>query len=301
MRERLARGGVYLRDFLMKCVTRTAAWSRRVGVGRWVKKTLIATAVYVVVALTAGMAWWYFAFHGTPPPPIDINNAIPPISELTPGFPSGDLDYGPGPASGHPVGEEPSGEPEVTAPVTAPGDTDVEPAAGEEPPEVNEPEEMAEAPVTEEPGTPLLPEAPSVELPVFAVTPAAWEQPVRNTVAAKVFGFLHNTTTHDARAHSGVDYAGPTGTPVYAANAGKVIIKKDPSGLGQVVCVEHDGGYELYAGINPSVTAGKYVVPGKVLGTIGSPPPIEMLDGPHLHFEIRESGKPIDPQTVMSQ
>ena len=104
----------------------------------------------------------------------------------------------------------------------------------------------------------------------------------------------------DPSGHTGIDYALYTGTPVLAAMDGRVsrtaYLK---SGYGTHVVVEHDGGLEtLYAHLSGiSVRLGESVREGQQIGTSGN---TGNTTGPHLHFEMRRLGKPVDPEQFFS-
>lgn len=102
------------------------------------------------------------------------------------------------------------------------------------------------------------------------------------------------------RAHPAVDYAAPTGTPVYAACDGKVVYRKKCGGYGKTVCLRHGGGYKTYyghlsryAGIAP----GKYVKQGDCIGYVGS---TGLSTGPHLDYRVEKDGRYINPLTIKS-
>lgn len=95
--------------------------------------------------------------------------------------------------------------------------------------------------------------------------------------------------------HTGLDIAAPTGTPVVAARAGTVIFAGwSNRGFGNLVKIRHAGGAETwYAHFSRIlVTVGQQVRQGEVVGRIGS---TGISTGPHLHFEVREGGRPYDP------
>ena len=93
--------------------------------------------------------------------------------------------------------------------------------------------------------------------------------------------------------HSGVDLAAPSGTPVHAA-AGGVARVVDGPGYGLHVVVTHERGVKtLYCHLSSAlVQTGDRVGGGEVIGLVGSS---GMSTGPHLHFEVRLEGSPIDP------
>jgi len=101
------------------------------------------------------------------------------------------------------------------------------------------------------------------------------------------------------RAHKGVDYAAPTGTPVRAAGDGRVIFAGRKGGYGNVVEIDHSRGVvTLYAHLSrfaKGIRAGQRVQQGKVIGYVGM---TGLATGPHLHYEYRLNGVHKDPQKV---
>lgn len=102
------------------------------------------------------------------------------------------------------------------------------------------------------------------------------------------------------RAHLGVDYASPRGTPIRSAGDGSVKFVGRKNGYGNVVIVSHQGGYEtLYAHVNgfaKGLKAGQKVKQGTIIAYVGSS---GMSTGPHLHFGLYKSNKPINPETML--
>jgi murein DD-endopeptidase MepM/ murein hydrolase activator NlpD len=96
------------------------------------------------------------------------------------------------------------------------------------------------------------------------------------------------------RMHEGIDIAVPTGTPVVASAAGFVIVAGWVGGYGNLVVVDHGGGIATAYGHNSSfaVGAGQSVAQGHVLAYAGS---TGHSTGPHIHFEVRINGSPVDP------
>lgn len=101
------------------------------------------------------------------------------------------------------------------------------------------------------------------------------------------------------RAHRGVDYAAPTGTPIYAAGAGRVVRRGSHSGLGNHIEIQHAGGIAtLYAHMSRfarGVTVGTRVGQGQTIGYVGM---TGLATGPHLHYEFRVNGRHVNPVTV---
>jgi murein DD-endopeptidase MepM/ murein hydrolase activator NlpD len=101
------------------------------------------------------------------------------------------------------------------------------------------------------------------------------------------------------RAHQGVDYAAPTGTPIWAAGDGRVQFAAARGGYGNTVIIDHGRGVTtLYAHMSrfgKSGRAGRAVKQGEVIGYVGS---TGASTGPHLHYEYRVKGQHKNPATI---
>lgn len=101
------------------------------------------------------------------------------------------------------------------------------------------------------------------------------------------------------RAHKGVDFRAPTGTPIPAAGAGRVIARSYNRGHGNFVKIRHNGTFEtLYAHMSrfaKGVTVGTTVRQGQIIGYAGS---TGLATGPHLHYEVIKNGVHVNPLTV---
>lgn len=101
---------------------------------------------------------------------------------------------------------------------------------------------------------------------------------------------------HRVRAHHGVDYAAPTGTPIRAAGDGKVIFKGNKGGYGKTVVIQHRATYTtLYAHMSrfaQQIAHGSHVEQGQTIGYVGQS---GLATGPHLHYELRIGGVHKDP------
>lgn len=101
------------------------------------------------------------------------------------------------------------------------------------------------------------------------------------------------------RAHKGVDYAAPTGTPVRAAGAGRVRFVGRQGGYGNVIELEHGSGvvtvYGHLSRFASKLHRGQRVELAQVIGYVGS---TGLATGPHLHYEYRVRGAHKNPQTV---
>jgi murein DD-endopeptidase MepM/ murein hydrolase activator NlpD len=101
------------------------------------------------------------------------------------------------------------------------------------------------------------------------------------------------------RAHRGVDYAAPTGTPIWAAGSGRVQFAGRKGGYGNAVIVDHGRGITTLYGhmsrIGRNARVGKTVEQGQVIGYVGS---TGAATGPHLHYEYRVKGQHKNPATI---
>ena len=101
------------------------------------------------------------------------------------------------------------------------------------------------------------------------------------------------------RAHLGVDYAAPTGTPVQSAGEGIIIFVGSQSGYGNVVKIQHSSGYtSVYAHLSrfAKIKKGQKVKQGQTIAYVGS---TGMSTGPHLHFGVYVNNKAINPLSVV--
>ena len=98
------------------------------------------------------------------------------------------------------------------------------------------------------------------------------------------------------RAHKGVDYAAPRGTPIKAAGDGRVTLAGRNGGYGNTVVIKHGQRYQtLYAhmqGFAKGIRSGSTVKQGQIIGYIGT---TGLSTGPHLHYEFRVNGVHVDP------
>ncbi len=100
------------------------------------------------------------------------------------------------------------------------------------------------------------------------------------------------------RAHRGVDYAAPTGTPVRASGAGKVAFRGVKGGYGNVIILQHGGNITtLYGHLSRfgNARVGARVEQGDIIGYVGK---TGLATGPHLHYEYRVNGVHRNPRTV---
>ncbi len=101
------------------------------------------------------------------------------------------------------------------------------------------------------------------------------------------------------RAHKGVDYAAPPGTPIRATGDGKIVHRGTKGGYGRTIIIQHGSRYSsLYAHMRSyarGIKHGKRVKQGQVIGYVGSS---GLATGPHLHYEFRVNGVVRNPLTV---
>jgi murein DD-endopeptidase MepM/ murein hydrolase activator NlpD len=101
------------------------------------------------------------------------------------------------------------------------------------------------------------------------------------------------------RAHKGVDFAAPTGTPVHATGDGKVATAGRQNGYGNVVILQHNGAFStVYAHLSrfaAGMKPGARVAQGDVIGYVGQ---TGWATGPHLHYEFRVNNEQRNPMTI---
>jgi murein DD-endopeptidase MepM/ murein hydrolase activator NlpD len=100
------------------------------------------------------------------------------------------------------------------------------------------------------------------------------------------------------RLHAGIDIGAPTGTPIHAAAPGTVIFAGQQSGYGNVVIIDHGGGFTTLYGHQSRIAThdGATLARGGLVGYVGS---TGHSTGPHLHFETRYGGSPRNPRSCL--
>ena len=121
--------------------------------------------------------------------------------------------------------------------------------------------------------------------------------PVNGTKTSS-FGPRMHPVLGQMRAHNGVDWGAPTGTPVIAAADGTITRASVNGGYGNVIYIDHSGNRQTrYAHLNAyadGIRSGVAVSAGDVIGYVGT---TGRSTGPHLHFELRVGDQPVDPLT----
>ena len=122
--------------------------------------------------------------------------------------------------------------------------------------------------------------------------------PLLKGTVSSPFGMRVHPVLGRPMEHHGVDIAAPPGTEVRATAAGRVIYSGWLPNYGNTVMVEHAGGYvSLYAHNDSNVVeTGQRVDQGQTIARVGS---TGRATGPHLHFELRLKGNPIDPDPIV--
>jgi len=114
------------------------------------------------------------------------------------------------------------------------------------------------------------------------------------------FGMREHPILHTQRAHLGVDYAAPIGTPVMSVADGVVVESGYQGAFGNMVIVQHNARQStVYAHLSRmNVKRGQTIKQGDIVGAVGT---TGLSTGPHLHFEFRINGRHVDPLTLAQQ
>jgi murein DD-endopeptidase MepM/ murein hydrolase activator NlpD len=124
-------------------------------------------------------------------------------------------------------------------------------------------------------------------------------KPVAEGIMRSPFGIRRHPILGYTKMHTGVDWAAPTGTPIYAAGNGVVEKAGWESGYGKFVLLRHNNGYETAYGHMSAyargIDEGKRVRQGQVIGFVGS---TGLSTGSHVHYEIRVNGRFVDPMRI---
>jgi murein DD-endopeptidase MepM/ murein hydrolase activator NlpD len=120
-----------------------------------------------------------------------------------------------------------------------------------------------------------------------------------NASVSSGFGYRIHPIFGTRKLHTGIDLNAGAGTPIKAAESGTVIMARTWGGYGRAVVIDHGGGLStLYAHQSSIlVSEGQRVARGDVIGYVGC---TGYCTGPHLHFETREWGTPVDPMKYLS-
>lgn len=125
--------------------------------------------------------------------------------------------------------------------------------------------------------------------------------PVMNATIAKSYSntdLQYNATLNQYEAHLGVDFIASAGSKVYSVLDGKVSEVGNNYLQGNYVVISHNNGLKsVYSSLDESITVAKgdVVKKGDIIGSVGSSAYSELEEGSHLHFELLDNDKRIDP------
>jgi murein DD-endopeptidase MepM/ murein hydrolase activator NlpD len=124
-------------------------------------------------------------------------------------------------------------------------------------------------------------------------------KPLADGIMASGFGNRNHPLLRYAKMHTGVDWAAPMGTPVYASGNGEIDKIGWEGGYGRYIRIRHANGYQTAYGhmsaFARNMTEGKRVRQGQVIGYVGS---TGLSTGAHLHYEILINGRHVDPMKI---
>jgi murein DD-endopeptidase MepM/ murein hydrolase activator NlpD len=124
--------------------------------------------------------------------------------------------------------------------------------------------------------------------------------PLQYAKVTSYFGRRFHPILRTWRQHTGIDYGAPSGTPVSAIADGRVVMARRNGGYGNFVQLQHAGGlvscYGHLSRYGSGIRAGRSVRQGQTVGYVGM---TGLATGPHLHFEVRQGGKAVNPLKVI--
>ncbi len=124
--------------------------------------------------------------------------------------------------------------------------------------------------------------------------------PINAGYNSSSFGRRVDPFTGRAAFHEGLDFTAAVGTPIYAAAGGVVTVSEQMPDYGKIVKISHGSGMETrYAHASELlVNVGQVVKKGQIIARVGS---TGRSTGPHLHFEVRRDGAPLDPRKFLQR
>lgn len=142
-------------------------------------------------------------------------------------------------------------------------------------------------------------EQPKIEQPsTSAITPSLTPLPKLKAIITSPFGIRNHPTLGRPVKHNGIDFGSGRGTEIYAAGDGKVILSEFNNSFGNYIVIEHKNGQSsAYAHLDKlAISKGDVVTKGQIIGYSGS---TGRSTGPHLHYEVRVNGTPVDPKDYL--
>lgn len=135
-----------------------------------------------------------------------------------------------------------------------------------------------------------------------SVVRALMRTPVDGARVSSSFGYRTHPILGYQKLHRGVDFAAPTGTPVYAAGAATIEFVGPRGAAGNFISLMHDNGWRTtYMHLNafaPGLAAGQRVAQAQQIGEVGT---TGRSTGPHLHYEVHIDGEPVDPTSIQTE
>ena len=121
--------------------------------------------------------------------------------------------------------------------------------------------------------------------------------PLMGPKVTSAFGTRRHPVRKVVRHHNGLDLAAENGAPIRAVESGIVVFADPYAGYGKLVVIKHKNGLTTHYGHCESigVKPGTSVKAGAIIGTVGE---TGLATGPHLHFEVRRNGNPLDPEKI---
>ena len=163
-------------------------------------------------------------------------------------------------------------------------------------PDTNTDNEVNNTPII--PDDPVVPDTPVVSLIIF-------DLPVKDAVVLKEYvgaSVVYNKTIGAYTGHKAIDFAGEEGQSVFACYSGVVESIVTSKLEGTTITIDHSNGLKsVYNSVEvaENIETGAIVEKGEVIGYMSTNNKTEYLDGPHLHFEVVENGKKIDPNKYL--
>jgi len=132
-----------------------------------------------------------------------------------------------------------------------------------------------------------------------SIVKALLRTPIDGAKISSRFGMRSHPILGFSRLHAGVDFAAPSGTPIYAAGSGTVEFAGVKGGYGNYVLLRHNStfstAYAHMSGFSRASRVGNRVRQGEVIGFVGT---TGLSTGAHLHYEVHKGGRPVNPTEV---